>query len=76
MKKKVGVQDGDKEAVQKPAGHTLMRSWDCSQMVNEEEEERWREGDQMAAQWEEEQKLEEIVERRGSEGSSLKLEVM
>ena len=30
----------------------------------------------MAEQWEEEQRLEEIVERRRSEGSSLKLEVM
>ena len=30
----------------------------------------------MAAQWEEEQKLDEIVERRRMEGSSLQLEVM
>ena len=34
-----------------------MRSWDCSQIENEEEEESWLEGDQMAAQWDEEQKL-------------------
>ena len=33
-------------------------------------------GDQMAAQWEEEQKPEEILERRSLEGSSLQLEVM
>ena len=32
--------------------------------------------DQVAAQWDEEQKLEEILERRRMEGSSLKLEVM
>ena len=70
------MQDGDKEAVQKPAGQSFTRSWDCSQVVNEEEEESWREGDQMAAQWEEEQRLEEIVERRRSEGSSVKVEVM
>ena len=42
----------------------------------EEEEGSWRERDQMAAQWEEEQKLDEIVEQRRIEGDSLKLEVM
>ena len=53
-----------------------MRSWDCSQIESEEEEESWRERDQMAAQWDEEQKLEEILERRWMEGSSSQLEVM
>ena len=33
-----------------------MRSWYCSQIENEVEEESRREGDQMAAQWDEEQK--------------------
>ena len=73
---KVSVHDGDKDPVQRPVGKSFMRSWDCSQIENEEEEESWREGDQMAAQWEEERKLEEIVERRRIEGDSLKLEVM
>ena len=50
IKEKGGVQDGDKETVQKTAGQTFMRSWDCSQIENEEEEGSWREGDQMAAQ--------------------------
>ena len=50
-----------------------MRSWDCSQIENEEEEESWQEGDQMAEQWEEEQHLEEVVERRRMEGSPLKI---
>ena len=67
IKKKVSVHVGDKEAVQRPAGQISMRSWDCLQIENEEEEESWREGDQMTAQWEQEPKL---------EGSSLKLEVM
>ena len=49
-----------------------MRSWDCSHIENEEVEESWREGDQMAAQWDEE----EIFKRRRMEGSSLRLEVM
>ena len=56
-------------------GQDLMHRWDCSQIENEEEE-NWQEGDQMAEQWEEEQQLEGIVERRRMEGSSLKLEVM
>ena len=38
--------------------------------------ESWQEGDQMAAQREEEQELEEIMERRRMEGSSLQLNVM
>ena len=43
-----------------------MRSWNCSQ--NEEEEESWQERDQMAAHWDEEQKL--------VEGSPGQFEVM
>ena len=53
-----------------------MRSWDCSQIENEEEEESWQERDKMAAQWDEERKLEEILEQRGMEGSLGQLEVM
>ena len=63
IKEKVSVHDGIKEAVQRPAKRSFMRSWDCSHIENEEEEEGWREEDQMAAQWDEEQKLEEILER-------------
>ena len=33
------VHDGIKEAVQRPAGQSFMRSWECSQTENEEEEE-------------------------------------
>ena len=57
-------------------GQDLMQRWDCSQIENEEEEESWQEGDQMAEQWVEEQHLEGIVERRRTEGSSLKLNAM
>ena len=70
------MHDGVKEAVRRPAGQSFMRSWGCSQSENKEEEETWRQGDQMAALWDEEQQLEEILERRGMEGSSLQLEVM
>ena len=73
---KVSGHEGNKEAIQTPAGQSFMRSWDCLQTEKYEEEESWREGDQMAVHWDEEQKLEEIWERRRIEGSSLKLEVM
>ena len=56
-------------------GKVFMRSCDCSQIENEVEEGSWREGDQMAAQWEEEQQLEGIVERRRIEGNFLQLDV-
>ena len=36
----------------------------------------WQEGDQMTGQWEEEQHLDDLIERRRMEGSSLKLDVM
>ena len=76
VKEKVSVHVGDKDAVQRPVGQSFMRSWDCSQIENDGEEESWREWVRMAEQWEEEQKLEEIVEQRRIEGDSLKLEVM
>ena len=39
------------------------------------DEESWQEGDQMTAHWDEEQKLEEFLERRRMEGSTLQLVV-
>ena len=56
IKEKASVHDGIKEAVQRPVVQSFMRSWDCSQIENEEEEKIWREGDQMAAQFDEEQR--------------------
>ena len=76
IKENASVHNGAKEAALRPAGQSFMRSWDCSHFENEEEEESWREEDQMAAQWDEEQKLEEILERRRMEGSSFQLEVV
>ena len=48
IKERASVHDGIKEAVQRPVGQSFMRSWECSQLENEEEEESWREGDQTA----------------------------
>ena len=63
--------DGEKDDVRSPVEQSFMQSWDCLQTENEEEEESWRERDQMAVQWEEEQKLDEIVEQRRMEGDTL-----
>ena len=50
---------------------------DCSYIENEEEEEEdWQKEDQMEVQWAEDEKLEESLERRRREGSSLQVEVM
>ena len=53
-----------------------MRSWDCSQIENDEEVESWQERDQMAAQWQEEQKMEDILGRRRMEGSPVQFEAV
>ena len=78
IKVEASAQEYDKWITQRTVGQRVMQNWDCSQIEHEEEEqeEGWQEGDQNAAQWDEEQKLEEILERRRMEGSSLKLEVM
>ena len=70
IKEKASVHDGITEAVQRPAGQSFMRSWDCQQIESEEEEESWREGDQMAAKWDQEQKLEGIF-RTKKDGKKL-----
>ena len=69
MEEKV-IDEGVKNKVKRPGGQCFMRSWDCSQIENEEEEEGWQERDQVAAHWDDEQKLEEILEQRRMEGST------
>ena len=68
------MHDGDKDDAKRPVGQSFMRSWDCSQIENEEES--WRGRDHMAAQRDEERTLEEMLEQRRLEGSSLQLEVV
>ena len=69
-------EESCKNERERTGGLNPMQSWDCSQIENEEEEESWQERDQKAEQWKEEQHLEDIVERRRREGSSLKLGAM
>ena len=59
-------------------GKSVKQSWDCLQIENEEEdeEEDWQKEDQMEVQWAEEEKFEEVLERRRMEGNSLQAEVM
>ena len=69
-KKKASTHDDAKATAQRTAGQRVKQIWDCSQIENEkeEEEEDLQKEDQMAAQWDEEQKLEDILERRRMEG--------
>ena len=65
-----GIRSSQKMSFER---QNLIQRWDSSQIENEEEgEESWQEGDQM----EEEQHLDDLIERRRMEGSSLKLDVM
>ena len=47
-----GIRSSQRMALE---GQNPKQRWDCSHIENEEEEEGWQEGDQMAEQWEEEQ---------------------
>ena len=78
IKEKASAQDDTKATAQRTSGQRVKQSWDCSQIDNEEEEEEddWQKEDQMGRQWDEDEKLEEFLERRRMEGSSLQVEVM
>ena len=76
IKERASALDDAKATAQRTAGQRVKQNWDSSQIENEEEEESWREGDQMAAEWDEEEKIGEILERRRMEGSSLQSDVM
>ena len=73
IKEEASAQEDAKSTAQRIVGQIL----DCSQIENEEEEEKdWQEEDQMAVLCDEEQELEEMLEGRRMEGNSLQLEVM
>ena len=58
-------------------GQSVKQSWDCAQIENEEEDEveDWQKEDQMEVQWAEDEKLEEVLGRRRTNGSTLQAEV-
>ena len=76
IKEEASAQENANSTALRTVGQKVI--WDCSQIENEEkkEEEDWQEEDQMEVQWGEEQKLEDILERRRMEGDSSQLEVM
>ena len=78
IKEKASAHDGAKATAQRTVGQSVKQNWDCSQIANEEEEgeEDWQKENHMEVQWAEDEKLEEILERRRMEGSSLQADVM
>ena len=77
IEKKARAQVDVKPTGQRTVGQSVKQSWDWSHMENEDEdeEEYWQKEEQMDVQWAEDEKLEEILERRRMQGSSLQAEV-
>ena len=67
IKEKASAHDDAKATAKRTAGRSVKQNWDCSQIEKE---------DQMEVQWAEDEKLEESLEGRRTEGSSLQAEVM
>ena len=65
IKERASALDDAKATAQRTAGQRVKQTCDCSQIENEEEEESWREGDQMAAEWDEEEKLDRFWNEEG-----------
>ena len=79
IEKKVRAQVDVKPTAPRTVGQSVKHRWDCSQIENEEEDkedEDWQKEDQMEVQWTEDEKLEEVLERRRMEGYFLQAEVM
>ena len=77
IKEKASLHEDAKSTAQRTVGQSVKQSWDCSQIENEEEEEEedWQKEDQLEVRWAEDEKLEEVLQRRRMEGSSLQAEV-
>ena len=61
---KKAIDEGTKDKAKRTGAQSLVQSWDCSQIDNEAQAESRQEVDEMVAEWDEEQKLVEILERR------------
>ena len=66
IKEKAGKYENAKLTSQRTLGQNVKQGWDCSQIVNEEEEDEevWQEENQMVLQWAKDEKLEEILEQK------------
>ena len=78
IEKKASAHEDVKPTAQRTVGQSVKQNWDCSQIENEEEEEDedWLKEHPMEMQWDGDEKLEEILERRRVEGCFLQAEVM
>ena len=76
--RKTSAHEEAKTTAQRTVGQSLMRSWDTSQIENEEEEEEklWQNENQMEMQWVEDGKLEEFLGQRRTERSSLQAKLL
>ena len=76
--KKARAQVDAKQTAQRTVGQSVKQNWGCSQIEHEEkeEDEDWPKEIHMEMQWAEDEKLEEILERRRAEGGSLQAEVL
>ena len=70
VEKKAKGQVDVMPTAQRTFGQSVKQRWDCSQIENEEEdeEEDWQKEDPMEVHWAEDEKLEEVLERRRMEG--------
>ena len=64
IEKKASAHEDAESTAQRSVGQNVKQNWDCSQIEAEDEDEEWRKGDQMEMQWNEDEKLEEMLERR------------
>ena len=78
IKEKARAHEDAKPTAQRTVGQSVKENLECWQIENEKEEEEkdWQKENQMEVQWAEDEKLEEILERRRREGNSLQAEVM
>ena len=70
--KKTRTHQDPKPTELRTVGQSVKHNWDCWQIEDREEEDvlDWQEEDQMELQWDEDEKLEEILERRRVDGGS------
>ena len=78
IKRKACAHEDAKSTAQRTVWQSVKQNWDCSQIENEEEKEEddKQKENKMEVQWAEDEKLEESLERRRMEGSSVQADVM
>ena len=64
IKEEASAHEDAKMTAQRAVGQSVKQNWDCSQIEYEEEEEEedWQKENQVEVQWDEDEKLEEILD--------------